>query len=438
MARSQRLKQSARDRLEQAFSRIVDPAGEGTRAYLTLYRKSARAAAVAADGRARAGATLGPLDGVLISIKDLFDVAGEPTRAGSKVLVNAAPALADAQVIQRLRGAGAVIIGKTNMSEFAFSGVGANPHYGTPGNPADRARVPGGSTSGGAVAVADAMCEIAIGTDTGGSTRIPAALCGLVGYKPTKCRVPTTGAFPLSPTLDSVGPMAMSVQACANADAVMAGESPWILEPASLQGLRLHMPQGLPIRDLVGTVSARFGETIEQLGRAGVRISEAQFPIFEEMVRVNSTAPLAVVESYSIHRERLATRAADYDPFVRLRIEGGRAVSAAHYAKMLDDRNKLVQAMDARMSDFDALVLPTTPIVAPTIVEVSTIEGFNAKNRLLLRNTAIANFFDLCAISLPLPRAGGLPTALMLVARRGQDRSLFKMASAVERLLSGA
>ncbi len=438
LARSQRIKQSARDRLEQAFSRIVDPTGEGARAYLTLYRTSARAAADAADGRARTGATLGPLDGVLVSIKDLFNVVGESTRAGSKMLVDAAPALADATVVQRLRAAGAVIVGKTNMSEFAFSGVGTNSHYGTPGNPADRLRVPGGSTSGGAVALADAMCEIAIGTDTGGSTRIPAALCGLVGYKPTKYRVPTTGAFPLSPTLDSVGPMAMSVQARANADAVMAGAPPSIVEPASLQGLRLSVPQGLPLSDLDGTVSARFGEAIEQLGRAGVRISEGQFPILEDMIRVNSNAPLAVVESYPIHRERLATRAAEYDPFVRLRIERGRTISAAHYAKMLDDRNRLVQAMDARMSQFDALVLPTTPIVAPTIVEVSTIEGFNAKNRLLLRNTAIANFFDLCAISLPVPRAGGLPAGLMLIARRGQDRVLFKMASAVERILSGA
>src|SRR3954447_25314383 len=211
---------SSRDRLEQALAKIADPKGEGARACLTVYADTARAAADAADARARAGISLGLMDGAIVSIKDLFDVAGEPTRAGSKILADAPLATRDAPVVERLREAGAVILGKTNMSEFAFTGVGANPHFGTPGNPADRSRVPGGSSSGAAVAVADGMCEIAIGTDTGGSTRVPAALCGVVGYKPTKSRVPTEGAFPLSYTLDSVGPIARSVAACAAADAV--------------------------------------------------------------------------------------------------------------------------------------------------------------------------------------------------------------------------
>src|SRR5256885_15322377 len=218
-------KAPSRNRLEQALTQINDPAGEGVRACLTIYADSARTAADAADARAKAGKSIGPLDGVIVSIKDLFDVKGEVTRAGSRVLANEGlVATADAPAVVRLRAAGAVIVAKTNMSEFAFSGVGANPHYGTPGNPFDRARVPGGSTSGGGVAVADGMCEIAIGTDTGGSTRIPAALCGLVGWKPSKQRVPTGGAFPLSFTLDSIGPMAKNVADCALADAVMAGE----------------------------------------------------------------------------------------------------------------------------------------------------------------------------------------------------------------------
>src|SRR6202011_942032 len=169
----------------------------------TFYGQAARIAADAADARARVGMALGPLDGAIITIKDLFDVAGEPTRAGSKVLADAPPASADAPVVRRLRAAGAVIVAKTNMTEFAFSGIGANPHYGTPGNPADRTRIPGGSSSGAAVAAADGMCEIAIGTDTGGSTRIPAALCGIVGFKPSQRRGPTAGAFSLFFTLDS-------------------------------------------------------------------------------------------------------------------------------------------------------------------------------------------------------------------------------------------
>ncbi len=211
------------------------------------------------------GKPLGPLDGAIVSIKDLYDVAGEVTRAGSRVLADEGlVAAADAPVVKRLRAAGAVIVAKTNMSEFAFSGVGANPHFGTPGNPFDRARVPGGSTSGGAVAVADGMCEIAIGTDTGGSTRIPAALCGLVGWKPSKQRVPTDGAFPLSFTLDSIGPMAKSVADCALADAVMAGEAVPRIEPVPLAGLRLGIWQGMPFDGIDATVTAAWTAALAQ------------------------------------------------------------------------------------------------------------------------------------------------------------------------------
>jgi aspartyl-tRNA(Asn)/glutamyl-tRNA(Gln) amidotransferase subunit A len=380
---------------------------------------------------------VGPLDGAIVSIKDLFDVAGEPTRAGSRILEDSSPAEADAPIVRRLREAGAVIVGKTNMSEFAFTGVGANPHFGTPGNPADRSRVPGGSSSGAAVAVADGMCDIAIGTDTGGSTRIPAALCGVVGYKPSKSRIPTDGAFPLSHTLDSVGPIAGIVEACATTDAVMAGDEPWTLEPHAVEGLRLGIAGGLALRDLDETVGTKFAETLSALGRAGAVLSEAQTSLFDDMAEVNSTATIATVEAFALHRERLATRGDEMDPFIRTRIEMGAAVSAADYQDMLSARSKLAQAMDLLIAQFDALVLPTTPIVAPTIAEVSSAEPFRVKNRLLLRNTEIANFFDLCAISLPM-RGCGLPAGLMLFARRGADRKLFRIAAGVERLLAEA
>jgi aspartyl-tRNA(Asn)/glutamyl-tRNA(Gln) amidotransferase subunit A len=427
---------SARDRLEQVIARIRDPSGQGSPTFLTVYADAARAAADAADRRARDGASLGPLDGVIVSIKDLFDAAGEPTRAGSKTLEGAPPAVADAPVVQRLRTAGAVIVGKTNMSEFAFTGVGANPHFGTPGNPADRSRVPGGSSSGAAVSVADDICEIAIGTDTGGSTRIPAALCGVVGYKPTKRRIPTDGAFPLSPTLDSVGPIARSVEACAKADAILAGEGPWALEPAALRGLKLGIPQGLPLEELDTTVAGLFEAAIGGLAQAGVELSDMEFPLFDDMARVQSRATIATVEAWQIHRERIAARGEDYDPIVRSRIETGSAVSAAEHAQMLEDRRGLVSAMDLALTELDALVLPTTPIVAPTMDEISTSKGFNHNNRLLLRNTAIANFFDLCAISLPMRGTNALPAGLMLFARRSYDRRLFAIAAALEQLHS--
>src|SRR5262245_2436984 len=428
---------TCRDRLEQALHRIADPSGEGARACLTVYREAARAAADAADARAAAGVTLGPLDGAVVSIKDLFDVAGEVTRAGSQVLADEArPAAVDAPVVQRLRAAGAVIVAKTNMTEFAFSGVGANPHFGTPGNPADRARVPGGSTSGGAVAVADRMCDIAIGTDTGGSTRIPAALCGIVGFKPSQRRIPTDGAFPLSYTLDSIGPMARTVADCAAADAVMAAEPAWHPDPAPLAGLRLGIAQGFPLEDLDETVAARFAAALGSLGKAGAHLSDEALPDLEEMRNANLKGGFAPAEAYAIHRTRLEAHGDRIDPNVRLRIERGRELTAADYVDLVQLRARLVQAMDARLAAVDALVMPTTPIVAPKMSEVAAPDGFRTKNFLLLRNTGLVNFFDLTAISLPLPGAGALPAGLMLIARNGHDRQLFRIAAAVEKLMS--
>jgi aspartyl-tRNA(Asn)/glutamyl-tRNA(Gln) amidotransferase subunit A len=431
-------KASARDRVEQALARIADPAGEGKRACLTIYADTARTAAEAADRRAKAEQSLGALDGAIVSIKDLYDVAGEVTRAGSRVLADEGlVATADAPVVKRLRAAGAVIVAKTNMSEFAFSGVGANPHYGTPGNPFDRARAPGGSTSGGAVAVADGMCEIAIGTDTGGSTRIPAALCGLVGWKPSQRRVPTYGAFPLSFTLDSIGPMATSVADCAATDAVMAGEAAYSLEPAPLAGLKLGIWQGMPFEGIDETVSAAWSAATAHLTEAGVRFSDEAISLIDDMVAVNAMGGFAPTEAYAIHRERLKNRGAGIDPFIRVRIERGGTVPASDYIEMMQTRRRLVQAMDARMADLDALVLPTTPIVAPRLADIAAADEFGRKNALLLRNTNPVNFFDLCAISLPAPRQKGLSTGLMLVGRNGQDRRLFNIAAAVEKRLKG-
>ena len=428
---------SACDRLEQSLARIADPKGEGTRACLTVYADTARAAADAADARAKAGQSLGPLDGAIVSIKDLFDVKGEVTRAGSRVVAEEGrSAAADAPVVTRLRAAGAVIAAKTNMSEFAFSGVGANPHYGTPGNPFDRARVPGGSTSGGAVAVADGMCEIAIGSDTGGSTRIPATLCGIVGWKPSRQRIPTEGAFPLSFTLDLIGPMAKTVAECAAADAVMAGDNPQPLQPAPLAGLRLGIVQGMPFEGIDDTVAKAWQGAVTVLGKAGVKLSDETVALIPEMIACNAKGGIAPTEAFSIHRDRLKRRGGDVDQNIRARIERGGAVSAADYIDMAQQRARLIRAMDARMAGLDALILPTTPIVAPKLSEVATPESFGQKNMLLLRNTSMMNFFDLCAISLPLPRGQGLSAGLMVVARNGQDDHLFRIAAAVERLFA--
>jgi aspartyl-tRNA(Asn)/glutamyl-tRNA(Gln) amidotransferase subunit A len=429
------MKHSSRDRLELALTRIADPDGEGVRACLTVYADRARAEADAADARARSDAPLGPLDGTIVSIKDLFDVRGEPTRAGSKILAEEAkPAEADAAVVERLRQAGAVIIAKTNMTEFAFSGVGTNPHYGTPGNPRDRARVPGGSSAGAPVAVADGMCAIAIGSDTGGSVRIPASLCGLTGFKPSKQRVPTTGAFPLSFTLDSIGPIAANVADCALADAVMAGEEVMALEPVGLGGLRIGIVEGMPLEGLDATVGDGFFAAIERLGGAGARVTNEVFPLFDDMAAINAKGGIAPAEACAIHRDRLTRRPDDFDPNVRFRIARGGTVAASDYIDALRARAVLVRAMDARLQGLDAVAMPTTPILAPTIAEVADPKVFSSCNAALLRNTSIANFFDLCAISLPLP-GSGLPAGLMLISRNGDDRRLLRIAATVERLL---
>jgi len=428
---------SARERLEAALSRIDDPKGEGARACLTVYREQAKAAAEAADARAKAGISLGPLDGTIVSIKDLFDVAGEVTRAGSKALAEVAkPAATDAPVVRRLRAGGAIIVAKTNMTEFAYSGIGANPHFGTPGNPADRKRVPGGSSSGAAVAAADGMCEISIGTDTGGSCRIPGALCGIVGYKPSRQRIPTDGAFPLSYSIDSIGPIARSVEACAKADAVMANEPYVALESMPLAGLRIGIAQGAPLENHDETVGKRFPNTVERLKRAGARLSDENLSLLADMTQVNSKGGVQPAEAFTVHRELLSRSADKIDPNVRARLERARNISAADYIDMVRDRARLIGLMDARLADLDVLAWPTTPIVAPTMQEVAAADDFSRKNAMLLRNTVIANFFDLCAISIPMPREGGLPTGLMLVARNGHDQRLFRIAAAVERLLA--
>jgi aspartyl-tRNA(Asn)/glutamyl-tRNA(Gln) amidotransferase subunit A len=428
---------SARERLEAALGRIDDPKGEGARACLTVYRDQAKAAADAADARAKAGVSLGPIDGTIVSIKDLFDVAGEVTRVGSKVFAEEGkPATADAPVVRRLRAGGAVVVAKTNMSEFAYTGIGANPHFGTPGNPADRKRVPGGSSSGAAVAAADGMCEIAIGTDTGGSCRIPGALCGIVGYKPSRQRIPTTGAFPLSYSIDSIGPIARSVEACARADAVMANETYVPLEPVSLNGLRIGVVVGYPIENLDETVDLKFSDAVARLNKAGAHISKEKLSLLDDMAQVNSKGGVQPAEAFSIHRDLLSRRADAIDPNVQVRLERARTVSAADYIDMVRERARLIRSMDDRIADVDVLAWPTTPMVAPTMQEVAAPDEFARKNAMLLRNTVIVNFFDLCAISVPIPRGSGLPAGFMLVARNGQDQRLFRIAAAIERLFA--
>jgi aspartyl-tRNA(Asn)/glutamyl-tRNA(Gln) amidotransferase subunit A len=426
-------------RLETALAAITTAGDEGRRIFTRVYADSARAAAQASDGRRGAGQLLGPLDGRIVSIKDLFDVAGEATTAGSKLLQGAAPAAHDALVLSRLRAAGAVIIGKTNMTEFAFSGVGINPHYGTPGNAPDSARIPGGSSSGAGVSVARGMCEIAIGSDTGGSVRIPSALNGLVGFKPTQARVPRDGAYPLSFTLDCVGPLCRSVADAAAADCVLAGIAHQPLPARAVSGLRLGVPRGLLFIQAQDEVLAAVEHAMGTLASAGAVVSNQSLDdLLGEPFRLQEGGTLVAAEAAWIHKGGVATRPEAYDPIVLGRIRRGQTLDAASYVGIQQARAALMPALDARMAGIDALLLPTVPLLAPRIAEVQDEDVFLRTNALLLRNPSVFNFFDLPALSLPLPRLGGLAVGLMLVGRRGGDRELLALGAAVESLLSGA
>jgi aspartyl-tRNA(Asn)/glutamyl-tRNA(Gln) amidotransferase subunit A len=426
---------SVRDRLEGILTRLEERAEE-ERVFLRVYDEAARIAADAADARRRAGLSLGPLDGMIVSIKDLFDVAGETTTAGSIALRDAPPAVKDATVVSRLRQAGAVIIGKTNMVEFAFSGLGLNPHFGTPGSAADPDRIPGGSSSGAGVSVAEGTSDISIGSDTGGSVRIPAALNGVVGFKPTARRVSLDGVFPLAPSLDSVGPLGRTVQDCAFADAVMAGEEPEALRPFPLSGLRIGVPRGRLFDEQEEMVGDAFEASLERLARAGARIVDHRIEdLLAAMAETTVHASIASIEAAEIHADWLDTKADLIDPRVRWWIARSGKVPAPTYIRMIRRRRELAAAMHERLAAVDVLALPTTTISAPLTAPLLTDDKhYNRMDWLVLRNTMFGNQFDLTGISLPIP--GCLrPVGFMLVARNGQDRQLLDIAASVESAL---
>jgi aspartyl-tRNA(Asn)/glutamyl-tRNA(Gln) amidotransferase subunit A len=429
---------SSRTLTEEALARIENPAGEGKRAFIKVWRQQALAAADASDAMRKAGLVPSPLAGIPVSIKNLCDVAGETTLAGSKALDDTPPATADAPVVARLRAAGAVIVGSTNMSEFAFSGVGYNPHYGTPGNPADRKRVPGGSSSGAAVSVGDRMAVAALGTDTGGSVRIPAAVCGITGFKPTARRVPIDGVVPLSTSLDSIGPLANSVECCAIVDAVFAAEPIAVPEPMPLSGLRLAVPRHFVMDELDAVVARAFERALQALGNKGVRVEHIDLPQLNELPAINAKGGFAAAEAYAWHRELIARRGNVYDPLVAPRIRRGMEMSAADYIELLAKRIDLQRRVSATTANYDAVAMPTCAIVAPTLDEVATPDGFTKKNMLLLRNTTVGNFLDRCGISLPCHAAGELPVGFMLMGEAMADKRVLAMARSVAPVVAGS
>jgi aspartyl-tRNA(Asn)/glutamyl-tRNA(Gln) amidotransferase subunit A len=432
---------TSRQLVEGCLERILDGGGEGSRAFTRVYVDGARAAADAADKLRSAGVTLSPLAGLPVSVKDLFDVAGETTLAGSKVLRREAPASADAEAVARLRRAGAVVVGKTNMTEFAFSGLGLNPHYGTPRNAWDRGvgRIPGGSSAGAAVSVTDGMAAFAIGTDTGGSVRIPAALCGLVGFKPTARRVSSVGCFPLSRSLDSIGPIARSVACCAVIERVIAADPTPVPRALPIAGLRLGVPRQYVFEDLDPEVGRAFSVATSALSAAGARVVDVDMPELLELPAINQLGGFGVMEAYAVHRARVAEHGSEYDPRVASRIARGPAAGAADYIDLLDRRAAFIARVERAAAPFDALVFPTVALVAPPLAELeASDQAYFRANARALRNTTVINFLDGCALSVPCHAPGAAPVGFMVAGCRGTDDRTLAAALAIEGTLRTA
>ena len=423
---------------EALVEQVLDAAAQPAAAHVftRLYADAARAAARHADAARKAGIELGPLAGLPVSVKDLYDVAGETTMAGSAVCAGEPPAAHDATAVARLRAQGAAIVGKTNMTEFAFSGVGINPHHGTPRNPADAqaARIPGGSSSGAAVSVALGLAVAGLGSDTGGSIRIPAALCGLVGFKSTQSRVPRTGAFELARSLDTVCAMARSVEDCLIADAAIA-DAPLAVRRRPLQGMRLAVPRTLMFDDIEPAVARAFDGALQTLSAAGAQIVDITLAELAEIATVNAPGGFSPVEAAAVHRERFAARRDGFDSRVAARIALGTEVRAADYIAMQDRRRDWIGRVERAVEGFDALLCPTVPIVAPPIAALAEDAAFFKANGLLLRNTFAINLLDGCAFSLPCHAQGDLPVGLMLASVRGDDARLAAVALAAEAAL---
>lgn len=423
------------DRL-QLLERCIDAArGEACRhAFIATSFDSAREQA----SRAAPGS---PLAGLAVSVKDLFDVAGEVTAAGSVVMTSDAPAAADCPAVARLRAAGAAFVGRTNMSEFAFSGVGINPHHGTPANAATAKldptpRVPGGSTSGGAVSVAAGAAWAALGSDTGGSIRIPAALQGLVGFKNTARLVPADGAIPLSTTLDTVCAITRSVRDAVVLHEVLAQRR---VAPADrpLSSLRLAVPTSVMLDALEPAVARAFERTLATLRDTGARLEEIALPSLGELAGLNAAGGFSAAESWAWHRRRLARDGERYDPRVAMRIRRGERLSAADYVELVWARRDWIARTEAAMAGFDALLSPTVPIVAPPLAPlVASDEAFFATNGMLLRNPSAVNFLDGCALSLPCQAPGEMPVGLMVWSSAMRDDAVLGASLAIEAALA--
>ena len=428
---------NARKLVDECLDKIADKSGEGGRAFVHVDVEAAIEAARAMDRLREVRAAPSPFAGIPISIKDLFDIKGQITRAGSRALDDSPPAETDAPVVSRLRRAGFILIGRTNMTEFAYSGIGINPHYGTPKSVWQRGvgHVPGGSSSGAAVSVADGMAHGALGSDTGGSCRIPAAYNGIVGFKPTQQRIPRDGGVPLSFSLDSFGPLARTVECCAVLDAILADEPVQPLQPRAVKGVRFAVPKTVALDDLDDHVARAFDRTLDKLSRQGASIERIEVPEFLDVAIMNGKGGFAAAESYAWHRYLIESHGDVYDPRVSSRILRGQAITAADYIDILQARKSMIARANARLAPYDVMAMPTCAIVPPPIADLADDHAFTKANLLSLRNCTLINMMDGCAISVPCHRNGEAPVGFMLAGTGGSDRRILELAAGVEAAL---
>jgi amidase/aspartyl-tRNA(Asn)/glutamyl-tRNA(Gln) amidotransferase subunit A len=394
---------------------------------------------------ATTGIAQSPLAGLAASIKDLFDIQGQVTKAGSVVLENQPPASIDCPAVARLRAAGAGLIGRTNMVEFAFSGVGVNPHYGTPAawdalsdqavGASGQAYAPGGSSSGAAVSVATGAAFIGLGSDTGGSIRVPAALNGIVGFKNTARRVSTQGAVPLSTTLDTVCAMTRTVRDTILAHEILSGRR----VPQGqrlLSDYRLVVVNSLMQDDMDNAVTRAFEHSLNTLRQAGARIDTVELPELHEIAPMMSTGGFSPAESFAWHRDRVARDGDRYDPRVLQRILRGSGMKAHEYMDLINARQQWIRRVETALVGYDAVLSPTTPIAAPKISDVAPgaerDSTFFRINGLLLRNASVVNTLDGCGISLPCHVPGELPVGLMAWHAAMHDDTILQLALLLE------
>lgn len=428
------------DLAEEAFDRIE---AVGDRAiFVETVRKRAMAEARAARKRLQAGAPASLLDGVPVAWKDLFDLQGRVTTAGSVVLKNDPPAKRDAALVAAGKAAGLVSIGCLNMTEFAYSGIGLNPHYGTPRNPNDKAvhRSPGGSSSASGVVVAAGIVPLAIGTDTGGSIRIPASFNGVVGYKSSTGHYPMDGVFPLSKSLDTLGPLAHSVEDCVIADAVLRGLKKTQVRAANLKGLPILVPETVVFDGCEDAVARNFEASLARLAKAGAKVRRIKMPVFQDILDlIAARGHVLGAEALAVHWDRVkGADAARMDARVVKRILLAEKMTAVDLVLFMEARERMIAATEALMGD--ALVaFPTTPHVAMPIAPLEADHDvFFRNNAKTLRNTMLGNFLDWCGVSIPNGvDAKGMPTAFLFSAAHGRDASVLSVALGAEDIIRG-